>query len=179
MSQTEILNIIITGTGGQGVFTLSNLIRKLAVNSGLKCEGATFKGGAQRMGSTHTELRILKDPESEAHFSSQIPMGAVDVLIGMEPWEALRFANRCNSNTQSIINSHEEKLYVERYRKTATINPIESLENVFNNPIIKNYSQCSKEQRGDTINTNYIMLREAIQKGYLPFTVEDLEAINI
>ena len=179
MSQGEILNIIITGTGGQGVFTLSNLIRKLAVNKGLRCEGATFKGGAQRMGSIHTELRILKDADSKAHFSSQIPIGAVDLLIGMEPWEALRFANRCNSNTKSIINSQEEKLYAERYQKIELINPVESLENVFNIPIIKNYTQLSKEQTGYTKITNYIMLEDSIEKGYLPFTIEELEAIKI
>jgi len=179
MSQTAILNIIITGTGGQGVFTLSNLIRKLAVNKGLRCEGATFKGGAQRMGSIHTELRILKDKNSEAHFSSQIPMGAVDVLIGMEPWEALRFANRCNNNTKSIINSQEEKLYVERYRKTELIDPIKKLTEVFNTPIINNYTQRSKEQLGSTKVTNYIMLEDSIKRGYLPFTIEELEAIKI
>ena len=49
--KTSILNIIVCGTGGRGVQTLSNLIRKLANKSGYRCEGATFKGGAQKMGT--------------------------------------------------------------------------------------------------------------------------------
>ena len=178
MSDKGILNIIIAGTGGQGVLTLSNMLRKLAMNKGLKCEGATFKGGAQRMGSVYAELRILLDPQSNAYFSSQIPNFSVDVLIGMEPWEALRFANRCNTNTLSIINSEEEKLYVERYGKTEMIDPIQTLNKVYNSPIIKNYSQLSKELKGSSKFTNYLMLQEAIQKEYVPFSMEELIAIK-
>jgi indolepyruvate ferredoxin oxidoreductase, beta subunit len=177
--KNQILNILVAGCGGQGVFTLSNLLREMAINKGFSCEGATFKGGAQRMGTVYSEIRISTTINNERIFSSQIPKGAVDVLISMEPWEALRFANRCNNNTKSIINSQEEKLYVERFQKTPLINPIESLEKVFNAPIIKNYTQYTKEQLGDTKFTNYIMLEDSILKGYLPFTVEELEAINI
>lgn len=179
MSQAAILNIIVTGTGGQGVFTLSNLIRELAANRSFKCEGATFKGGAQRMGSIHTELRILTDKNSDAHFSSSIPMGAVHVLIGMEPWEALRFANRCNSATKTIINAQEQRFYVERFQKTELMNPIESLEKIFTTPTIKNYELISKEESGDKKLTNYTMLKDAILNNYLPFTMEELEAIKI
>lgn len=179
MNKSVILNILIAGTGGQGVLTLSNFIRELAVNKGLRCEGATFKGGAQRMGSIHTELRILTDSKSIAHFSSQIPNGAVDLLIGMEPWEALRFSSRCNRNTKSIINSQEEKLYAERFQNTPLIDPIESLGKVFNTPIIKNYSLMAKEKLGNIKFTNYTMLEDSIFKGYLPFTLEELEALKI
>jgi Pyruvate/2-oxoacid:ferredoxin oxidoreductase gamma subunit len=178
MSDKGILNIIISGTGGQGVLTLSNMLRKLALSKGLKCEGATFKGGAQRMGSVYAELRILLDPQSKAYFSSQIPNYSVDVLIGMEPWEALRFANRCNTDTLSIINSEEEKLYVERYEKTEMIDPIQTLIKVYKSPIIKNYSQLSKELNGSSKFTNYLMLHEAIQKEYVPFSMEELIAIK-
>jgi hypothetical protein len=96
----------------------------------------------------------------------------------MEPWEALRFANRCNTDTLSIINSEEEKLYVERYGKTEMIDPIQTLIKVYNSPIIKNYSQLSKELKGSSKFTNYLMLQEAIQKEYVPFSMEDLIAIK-
>ena len=179
MSTSPTLNIIIAGTGGRGVISLSNIIRKLAHNKELKCEGASFKGGAQRMGSVHSELRILKEGYRDINFSSQIPIGAVDVLLGLEPWEALRFANKCNSNTRAIITSSEEKLYVERYRKTATEDPIENIRSVYNSPIIKNYSKFSKEQTGGTKNTNFLIIEEAIKNGYLPFSLEDLNSIKI
>ncbi|MGB0390802.1 MAG: 2-oxoacid:acceptor oxidoreductase family protein [Salibacteraceae bacterium] len=176
MSHGSIINIIVAGTGGQGVFTLSNIIRKLAVNKGLKCEGATYKGGAQRMGSIHSELRILTDKNSDLQFSSSIPAGAVHLLIGMEPWEALRFADRCNEKSNTVINSNIEKLYVERIRKNKLMDPVETLKTVFKAPVISNYEQLAKEELEQT---NFIMLKTAIANGYLPFTIKELEAIKI
>lgn len=179
MSQAPILNIIVAGTGGQGVFFLSNLIRKLAMIKGFKCEGATYKGGAQRMGSVHSELRILTVENSNVHFSSSIPSGAVHLLIGMEPWEALRFADRCNGSTNAVINSNIERMYVERIQKTKLMNPIDSLKKVFSTPVIRNYDQIAIEELKETKGTNYTMLKDVIAKGFLPFTINELEAIKI
>ena len=78
----KIYNIIIAGTGGQGVFTLSNVLRSLCAKSGYQCQGATFKGGAQRLGSIHSELRIIfKSDSNKSIFSSQIAKGSLNLLI--------------------------------------------------------------------------------------------------
>lgn len=177
MKQIEILNIIIAGIGGQGVTTLSDLIRKLALNASYKCEGATFKGGAQRMGSVHTELRILKEANIDTVFSSQIPLGKVDVLISLEPWEALRFANKCHKKTKVMVNNSVEKLYVERFQKMKLFNPTEKLSKLFENLIISDYSLLAKEETGYKKNANLMILLDAVSKNIIPFTSEDLEAI--
>jgi len=177
MKKNKILNILIAGTGGQGVITLSNLIRKLAVNASFKCEGATFKGGAQRMGSVHTELRILEDDGMDTVFSSQIPLGEVDVLISLEPWEALRFAKNCHKKTKVLVNTFEEKLYVERFRKTKLIKPVEKLESLFEELNMLDYTAIAKEETGSKKNVNILMLIDAVSKNILPFTMEELELI--
>ena len=177
MSKKKILNILIAGTGGQGVITLSNLIRKLAVNASFKCEGATFKGGAQRMGSVHTELRILEDDGKGAVFSSQIPMGEVDVLISLEPWEALRFAKNCHKKTKVLVNTFEEKLYVERFQKTKLFNATEKLKSLFEDLTMLDYSSLAKADTGSKKNVNILMLYDAVSKNILPFTLEELEII--
>jgi indolepyruvate ferredoxin oxidoreductase beta subunit len=177
MKQIKILNIIIAGTGGQGVITLSDLIRKLAVNAGYKCEGATFKGGAQRMGSVHTELRILQKQKAETVFSSQIPMGEVDVLISTEPWEALRFAGRCHKKTKVLANAHEEKLYTERFQNTELLIPSKKLKELFEDLTLLDYSALAKAETGSTKNINILMLLDAISKSIIPFTMEELDAV--
>ena len=173
MKEQTIINIIVTGTGGQGVITLSKWIRELAINHGFDCEGATFKGGAQRMGTVYSELRIRSKQENRTVFSSQIPKGKVDVLIGMEPWEALRFANMCNANSKAIINTREEKLYVERLGNNINIDPVSKLKELFDEIVIKDYATVSKSETEK--KTNQLMLQDAIAHGYLPFSSEEFE----
>jgi len=173
----SILNIIVCGTGGRGVQTLSVLIRKLANKNGYQCEGATFKGGAQKMGTVYSELRIVtsKDP---IIISSQIPKGKANILIGLEPWEALRFANYCSQETKIIVNTDIELLFIERYLTSSISNPIEQLKALFNNPILNNYSALSRELTGSERSANTLMLRDAIQHQLLPFSQTDIETLK-
>lgn len=188
MKELKILNIIVCGTGGQGVLTLSNQIRELAFNKGYQCEGASFKGGAQRMGSIHTELRIKIHTDLGLDlgfglglgslFSSQIPKGSVDVLIGLEPWETLRFAHYCHPETKVIANTHEEKLYTERYQKEKLIDPIENLTKIFKHLILKDYTSLSKKETNTIIHTNTLILLDTIDNNLLPFTKEELTTLK-
>lgn len=173
----EILNIIVAGTGGQGVITLSNTIRKLAVLNGYGCEGATFKGGAQRMGSVYSELRLIPNSNKKHNISSQIMPGEVDILMGLEPWETLRFANLCHTETCVISNSTLEKLYVERLERRTHPNPIPELEKLFKNLIISDYSTQSMTETGHKKQANMYLLKAAIAHRYLPFTNDQLNQL--
>jgi len=176
--KNKILNIIIAGTGGQGVITLSNTVRRLALENNFGCEGATFKGGAQRMGTVYAELRLILDPQLTYPISSQIPPGEVDVLLGLEPWETLRFAKLCHSETKVVSNSEIEKLYIDRMEKEANSNPITELEKRFKHLIIRNFTNQSLQEKGTKKATNSFLLNAAIANGYLPFTMEQLNKLQ-
>lgn len=167
----KIINIIVAGTGGQGTVTLSNFIRKLALDNGYECEGATFKGGAQRMGTAYSELRIRLKKENQTVFSSQIPKGEVHVLLGLEPWETLRFASLCNKNTKVISHTVEEKLYIERINGQAKTGAVQQLEALFDQIILQDFSINVEEK----INTQ--VLKRALIQNYLPFNLEQLKQI--
>lgn len=170
----SVINIIICGIGGQGVLTLSNIIRKMALSKGYKCEGATFKGGAQRMGSIHSELRVITDKPSKI-ISSQIPIGDVDLLIATEPWEALRYANRCHSKTQIVVNSKIETFYVNRFEKPKIKNPLDSLKKLFTNHVIEDFSKQVTNQSSTHSHINTLMLHKAVEIGIIPFSEKDLK----
>jgi Pyruvate/2-oxoacid:ferredoxin oxidoreductase gamma subunit len=167
----NIINIIVAGTGGQGVVTLSNLIRKLAMSNGFACEGATFKGGAQRMGTVYSALRIRMKNENQTVFSSQIPKGEVHVLLGLEPWETLRFASLCNKNTKVISHTVEEKLYVERINGQPKTGATQQLKALFEELILLDFSTNTKEK------INIQVLKKALTENYLPFNLEQLKQI--
>ena len=170
----SVVNIIVCGIGGQGILTLSNIIRKMALSNGYKCEGATFKGGAQRMGSIHSELRIITNKPHKV-ISSQIPIGDVDLLIATEPWEALRYANRCNSKTQLVVNSKIETFYVNRFEKPKIKNPVDTLKKLFINHIIEDFSQQVANQSSTDFRLNTLMLNMAVKTKIIPFTEKDLK----
>jgi indolepyruvate ferredoxin oxidoreductase beta subunit len=79
-------NIIITGVGGQGNVMASRVLAGMLVNAGfIVTIGETF-GMSQRGGSVMSHLRV----SSTSVLSPQIPQGRADIVIALEPVEALR-----------------------------------------------------------------------------------------
>jgi indolepyruvate ferredoxin oxidoreductase, beta subunit len=80
------INIIITGVGGQGNVMASRVLAGMLVNAGfIVTIGETF-GMSQRGGSVMSHLRV----SSTSVLSPQIPQGRADIVIALEPVEALR-----------------------------------------------------------------------------------------
>jgi indolepyruvate ferredoxin oxidoreductase beta subunit len=95
------LNILVAGVGGQGNVMLAQIIGQALVTEGFfAVVGDTF-GAAQRGGSVASHIRISKDTE----YSSIVPKGKADFIIGMEPSETLRVMGvYANPVTRVIVN---------------------------------------------------------------------------
>ncbi len=79
-------NIIITGVGGQGNVMASRVLSNMLVNRGFMITiGETF-GASQRGGAVMSHIRV----SSKGTWSPQIPKGKADVIIALEPIEAIR-----------------------------------------------------------------------------------------
>jgi indolepyruvate ferredoxin oxidoreductase beta subunit len=80
-------NILVAGVGGQGNLVCGRVLAEASVQAGLRpVVGDTF-GASRRGGSVLTHLRIGK-----TDWAPLIPKGEVDILLGLEPLEALRAA---------------------------------------------------------------------------------------
>jgi indolepyruvate ferredoxin oxidoreductase, beta subunit len=93
------LNIIIAGVGGQGVILMSEVLGNSAVQDGLKVRGSEVLGMAQRGGSVFSNIRLGEDV-----FSPMTPDGKCDLLVALEPSEALRNIQFLNKNSIVIMN---------------------------------------------------------------------------
>ncbi len=93
-------NILVAGVGGQGNLVCGRVLAEASVQSGLRpVVGDTF-GASRRGGSVLTHLRIGK-----SDWAFLIPMGEVDILLGLEPLEALRAALKfAGDRTVAIIS---------------------------------------------------------------------------
>jgi indolepyruvate ferredoxin oxidoreductase beta subunit len=80
-------DIILCGVGGQGILSIATIIGEAAMNENLYIKQAEVHGMSQRGGDVQSNLRISSTP---IH-SDLIPKGGADVIISMEPMEALRY----------------------------------------------------------------------------------------
>ena len=98
-------NLIITGVGGQGNVLASRVLGNLLADQGFSITiGETF-GASQRGGSVMSHMRI----SAGESWSPQIPQGQADMVVALEPIEALRVLHNYGhagvkviSNTRSI-----------------------------------------------------------------------------
>ena len=93
-------NILVAGVGGQGNLVCGRVIAEAAIQSGLRpVVGDTF-GASRRGGSVLTHLRI-----GTTDWGPLIPKGEVDILLGLEPLEALRAAAKfAGERTVAIVS---------------------------------------------------------------------------
>lgn len=80
-------DVILCGVGGQGILSIATIIGEAALNEGLNIKQAEVHGMSQRGGDVQSNLRISSEP---IH-SDLIAKGQADVIISMEPMEALRY----------------------------------------------------------------------------------------
>jgi len=92
-------NIVITGVGGQGVITASDILGKAAVKAGVDVFVSEVHGMAQRGGSVNCCVR-LGDVSGPL-----VPNGEADVILSTEPIEALRYIHFSNKKTTIITDS--------------------------------------------------------------------------
>lgn len=80
-------DIILCGVGGQGILSIATIIGEAAMHENLYIKQAEVHGMSQRGGDVQSNLRISSEPI----YSDLIAKGSADVIISMEPMEALRY----------------------------------------------------------------------------------------
>jgi len=80
-------DLILAGVGGQGLLALAAVIGEAARSSGLHVKQAEVHGMAQRGGVVQSHLRYASQP---VH-SPLVSEGAADLVLALEPMEALRY----------------------------------------------------------------------------------------
>lgn len=83
------LDIMLAGVGGQGTLSIATVIGVAAVDAGIYLKQAEAHGMSQRGGDVQSHLRL----STEAIHSDLITMGRADMILALEPMEALRYVS--------------------------------------------------------------------------------------
>ena len=93
-------NILLAGVGGQGLLSLAAVIGEAARCLDLRVKQAEVHGMAQRGGIVQSHLRYADGP---IH-SPLIPEGTADLLLALEPMEALRYVSFLSPHGVLVAN---------------------------------------------------------------------------
>ena len=94
-------DIILAGVGGQGILTIATIIGNAAAVAGINLKQAEVHGMSQRGGDVQSNLRLSVEPI----YSDLIEQGAADLIISMEPMEALRYVASLNEEGWVVSSS--------------------------------------------------------------------------
>ena len=111
-------DIILCGVGGQGILSIATIIGEAALKENLYIKQAEVHGMSQRGGDVQSNLRISSNPIA----SDLIGLGQADVIISMEPMEALRYLPFLNKQTGWIITSSTPFVNIPNYPDMDVIN---------------------------------------------------------
>lgn len=103
-------DIILCGVGGQGILSVATIIGEAATKAGANLKQAEVHGMSQRGGDVQSNLRL----STEAIYSDLIPKGGCDIIISMEPMEALRYLPYL-SKDGAIVTSNKPFVNIPNY----------------------------------------------------------------
>ena len=170
------LNLIIGGVGGQGNVLMALLVGRALVNQGMVAGVGDTYGVSQRGGAVASHVRISKDRS----YGPLIPAGHADIILTLEPAEALRLLSQLgNPNTVVITNSRP--VYPPDVSSGRAKYP--KLEDLFK--ALSDYSgksmvvDATEEalRLGDPIFTNIIMIGSLIGADVVPIDRETMAAM--
>lgn len=95
-------NLILAGVGGQGILTIARAISIAALRRNLTLKQAEVHGMSQRGGDVQSHLRIA---DRELH-SDLIPLGQAEMVLSVEPLEALRYVQYLRSDGVIVASTN-------------------------------------------------------------------------
>jgi len=161
-------DIILAGVGGQGILSIAAVIGMAAVESGLHLKQAEVHGMSQRGGAVQSHLRISDKPIA----SDLIPEGNCDMILSVEPMEALRYLPYL-SHEGWVVTSSKTFQNIDDYPREEAL--FEAIRKVRNHLII-DASDIAKDLGSQKVS-NMVMLGAASK--HLGLSMESLKgALN-
>ncbi len=147
-------NIILAGVGGQGILSIATVIGEAALAEGLYLKQAEVHGMSQRGGDVQSNLRLSSDPI----MSDLIEKGDADLIISLEPMEALRYVSYLAPDGW-IVTSSVPFVNIPDY---PAIEEVLAHVKAFKNHVLLDVEALAKEAGAPQQAANMVLLGAAI-----------------
>nr|KXH72676.1 MAG: hypothetical protein AM325_01205 [Candidatus Thorarchaeota archaeon SMTZ1-45] len=171
---SNTVNIAITGVGGQGVLTLSEILARAALECGFNVRVGEIHGMAQRGGHVVCTVRIGKNARGPI-----IDPGFAHLLVGFEPLETLREINLVKQGGCILMSSHVQYPVAVSMGHSKYPSHEEIIKNMkkYTDRIIEFDALELAVKAGSTQALNMVMLGAIIGTNLVPITKE--VALNV
>ena len=147
-------DIILAGVGGQGILSIATVIGEAALEEGLYLKQAEVYGMSQRGGDVQSNLRLSSEPI----MSDLIAKGGADLIVSLEPMEALRYVEYLKPDGW-IVSSNVPFLNIPNYPELeAVIGRIQAHKN----HVLLDVEALAKEAGAPVQAANMVLLGAAI-----------------
>lgn len=154
-------DIILAGVGGQGILSIAAVIGLAAVENGLFVKQAEVHGMSQRGGDVQSHMRISSDPVA----SDLIPLGKADLILSVEPMEALRYLPWLSAKGWIVTNSAPFENIADYPPLDDVLNEVRKIKN----NVILDADMVAREL-GSARSGNMVILGAATSFLDIPFT---------
>jgi indolepyruvate ferredoxin oxidoreductase beta subunit len=151
-------NLVVVGIGGQGILTLANIVAEAAMREGMDVKTSELHGLAQRGGPIPCNVRFGKKI-----YSSLVMAGQADLVISLEPLEALRAAYYGSKESKTAFVFDTWKIIpssiLTRENSYPSIKEIKRKLKKFSSRVVAlDASNLVKKKTGDVVSTNIYLL---------------------
>ena len=170
--ETKQFNMMVFGTGGQGLITLLQVISEAAMIEGYDIKTSELHGLSQRGGSVEVHIRF-----GRKIYSPLVPQGKADLILSLETQESLRGAYFAGPQTKFLINKFvmpipltsplpEKEILKDLQRISKDINLVPSAD-------------ICKRELGTGVVSGVFLLSLAVSKKMIPLRADSvLKAIK-
>lgn len=164
-NNTKVLNIAISGVGGQGVLTLAEILAKAALSDSHNVRVGEIHGMAQRGGHVICTVRI-----GDGARGPIIDEGMADLIVGFEPIETLREMQLVRSDGTVIMNTHVQYPVAVSMGKAEypESEDITSAIKKFTSRLVELDAMALATKAGSSRSMNIVMFGTIIGSGLVP-----------
>jgi len=165
-------NIVIVGTGGQGLITLLQIINRAVLDGGYDVRTSELHGLSQRGGSVEVHIRF-----GQKIYSPLVQYGKADFILGLEAQECLKAISFAGPQTVFLMN----KLFIPIPDKNIIPEEeiIQKIKKVSDKIHIVEAAEICKKELGNDVTSGIYLLSLAARKGFIPLSPNSiLEAIK-
>ncbi len=169
--EKDPLNLIIAGVGGQGNILASQIVATAGIKEWLYVTVSETYGASQRGGPVMSHVRF----SAKAQCGPLIPEGEADIIVGLEPIEALRIiADYGNPGTRVIVSPRP--IYpISVLSGQAKYPPVEEVMQKLGG-LVAEVRVVKAIEEGETgLAANIVMVGALAASGLVPIEVKNFE----
>lgn len=172
MKKQEKFNVVVCGTGGQGVITLLEIVSQAAFLEGHDIKTSELHGLSQRGGSVEVHFRM-----GEKVFSPLVEAGKADLVFALEEQETLKALFYANKDTDFLIDQFFIPIPFEKPISEKEV--LDAVSRVSKKITLLPATKICKEKFGTGVVAGVYLLSLAAKRGIIPLKAESvLKAIK-